>query len=49
MRSRVIGSWVYYRFESKTYEIGDGAGMYTFNSRPGDVLTYVGRLTWKVD
>jgi outer membrane immunogenic protein len=39
----------YYRFESQTYEIGGGAGLYTFNSRPRDVFTYVGRLTWKVD
>jgi len=39
----------YYRFESKTYEIGSGAGLYTFDSRPRDVFTYVGRLTWKVD
>jgi outer membrane immunogenic protein len=39
----------YYRFESQAYEIGGGAGLYTFNSRPRDVFTYVGRLTWKVD
>jgi outer membrane immunogenic protein len=39
----------YYRFESKTYEIGGGAGFYTFNSRPRDVFTYFGRITWKFD
>jgi outer membrane immunogenic protein len=39
----------YYRFESKSYEIGGGAGLYTFNSRPRDVFTYVGRVTWKFD
>jgi len=37
----------YYRFESKSYEIGGGAGLYTFNSRPRDVYTFVGRLSYK--
>jgi outer membrane immunogenic protein len=37
----------YYRFESKSYEIGGGAGLYTFNSRPRDVYTLLGRLSYK--
>ena len=37
----------YYRFESKTYEIGGGAGFYTFSSRPRDVYTFLGRLSFK--
>jgi len=37
----------YYRFESKSYEIGGGAGTYTFNSRPRDVYTFLGRLSYK--
>jgi outer membrane immunogenic protein len=37
----------YYRFESKSYEIGGGAGLYTFNSRPRDVYTFLGRLSYK--
>lgn len=37
----------YYRFESKTYELGGGAGLYTFNSRPKDVYTFLGRLSYK--
>jgi outer membrane immunogenic protein len=39
----------YYRFESKSYEIGGGAGLYTFNSRPRDVYTFLGRLSFKFD
>src|SRR5262245_13634359 len=39
----------YYRFESKTYEIGGGAGLYTFNSRPRDMWTFLGRLGFKFD
>jgi outer membrane immunogenic protein len=39
----------YYRFESKTYEIGGGAGFYTFSSRPRDVYTFLGRLSFKFD
>jgi outer membrane immunogenic protein len=39
----------YYRFESKTYEIGGGAGFYTFSSRPRDVFSYLGRISWKFD
>ena len=37
----------YYRFESKSYEIGGGAGLYTFNSRPRDMYTFLGRLSYK--
>ena len=37
----------YYRFESKSYEVGGGAGLYTFNSRPRDVYTFLGRLSYK--
>jgi outer membrane immunogenic protein len=37
----------YYRFESKSYEIGGGAGLYTFNSRPRDVYTFLGRVSYK--
>jgi outer membrane immunogenic protein len=37
----------YYRFESKTYEIGGGAGLYTFTSRPRDVYTFLGRVSYK--
>src|SRR5216683_8310767 len=37
----------YYRFESKSYEIGGGAGFYTFSSRPRDVYTFLGRLSFK--
>ena len=39
----------YYRFESKSYEIGGGAGLYTFSSRPRDVYTFLGRLSYKFD
>ena len=39
----------YYRFESKSYEIGGGDGFYTFNSRPRDVYTFLGRLSFKFD
>jgi outer membrane immunogenic protein len=39
----------YYRFESKTYEIGGGAGFYTFSSRPRDVYTFLGRVSFKFD
>jgi outer membrane immunogenic protein len=37
----------YYRFESKSYEIGGNAGFYTFDSRPRDVYTFLGRLSFK--
>ena len=37
----------YYRFESKSYEIGGGAGLYTFTSRPRDVYSFLGRLSYK--
>ena len=39
----------YYRFESKTYEIGGGpaAGLYTWTSRPRDVFSALGRLSYK--
>ncbi len=37
----------YYRFESKSYELGDASGLYTFNVRPRDVWTAVGRLSYK--
>ena len=36
----------YYRFESKSYEIGGNAGFYTFDSRPRDVYTFIGRLSF---
>jgi len=39
----------YYRLEGKTYEIGGGAGLYTFNSRPRDVFSYLARISWKFD
>jgi outer membrane immunogenic protein len=41
----VESNW--YRFESKSYEIGGGAGLYTFNSRPRDVFTFLGRVSYK--
>jgi len=37
----------YYRFETRTYEIGGAAGSYTFDSRPRDVYTFLGRLSYK--
>jgi outer membrane immunogenic protein len=39
----------YYRFESKSYEIGGGNGFYTFDSRPRDVYSFLGRLSFKFD
>jgi outer membrane immunogenic protein len=37
----------YYRFETKSYEIGGGTGLYTFSSRPRDVYSFLGRLSYK--
>jgi outer membrane immunogenic protein len=37
----------YYRFESKTYELGGGAALYTFRTRPRDVFSYLARVSWK--
>ena len=38
----------YYRFESKSYELGTAAaGLYTFSSRPRDVTTVLGRVSYK--
>jgi outer membrane immunogenic protein len=41
----VESNW--YRFESKNYEIGGANGFYTFNSRPRDVFTFLGRISYK--
>ena len=37
----------YFRFEKKSYEVGDATGLYTFSARPRDVYTAVGRLSYK--
>src|SRR5262245_24323789 len=37
----------YYRFESKSYELGGAPGLDTFSVRPRDVWSVVGRLNYK--
>ena len=37
----------YYRFESRSYDIGTAAAPYTFTSRPREVPTAVGRVSYK--
>jgi len=37
----------YYRFETKSYELGGGAGLYTFDVRPRDVYTGLARASYK--
>ena len=37
----------YYRFEAKSYELGGGAGNYTFDVKPRDIYTALGRLSYK--